>query len=142
MILRLPYNPRGYQLTASVLAMAGGLQAVYNFPEDLPTDLSVAMNNLAWVLATHPQVKYRNGAEAVRYAKEAAAVAAEPRPELLDTLAAAQAEAGQFAEAAVTARQAIDLATARVQPDTADRIRHRLALYKAHRPDHEPAAKP
>jgi hypothetical protein len=45
----------------------------------------------------------------------------------LDTLAAAYAEAGRFEEAAATAREALDVAARRGQPDRA--LSDRFALY-------------
>ncbi len=95
-----------------------------------------AMSDLAWVLATLPDAGGRNGAEAVALA--AKAVAADPkRPAFLDTLAAAQAEAGQFAEAVKTIDRAIALAEkAGLMASVAD-CRGRRKLYQAGRPMRE-----
>jgi len=61
-----------------------------------------AMARLAWLRATSPDASVRNGKEALRLAS--AVIAANPSrtADLLDTLAAAQAEVGQFAEAVAT----------------------------------------
>ena len=48
---------------------------------------------------------------------------------VLDNLAAAYAEAGRFAEATSTARQAQAVAAAQGQEDLAAQIQQRLALY-------------
>jgi hypothetical protein len=53
---------------------------------------------------------------------------------MLDTLAAAYAEKGQFADAAPTARRALARAAQENQPALADEIRIRIALYQADRP--------
>ena len=53
---------------------------------------------------------------------------------ILDTLAAAYAEAGRFSEAVATAGKALDLATQQRQQTLADGLRARLALYKAGKP--------
>ena len=52
---------------------------------------------------------------------------------MLDTLAAAYAEKSQFADAVATARRARALAAQQNQPDLADAIGNRIALYEADR---------
>ncbi len=63
-----------------------------------PDDVA-ALTNLAWILATHPDPKHRDGAEAIILAHCAAELTPND-PSTLDTLAAAYAEAGRFAAAA------------------------------------------
>lgn len=58
---------------------------------------------------------------------------------LLDTLAAAYAEAGRFAEAVATAEEAVALAKSAQQPALADDIQSHLALYRAGKSYREPA---
>jgi predicted Zn-dependent protease len=63
-------------------------------------------NNLAWLLATHPDAAVRNGAEAVEWATKAAAAATTAKQleaDFLDTLSVAYAEAGNFDKAIETA---------------------------------------
>ena len=72
-------------------------------------------NNLAWLRATCPAAALRNGAEAIEHAQWANQLCGGRQPELLDTLAAAQAEAGRFPEAAATAHKALELAGATEQ---------------------------
>ena len=70
-------------------------------------------NNLAWLLATHPDATVRNGAEAVEWASKSAAAAASAKQleaDFLDTLAAAYAEAGQYDKAIETAYKVVDKA--------------------------------
>jgi hypothetical protein len=52
------------------------------------------MNNIAWLLATSPEAKLRDGKEAVAVATKAMQIAGGNDPALLDTVAAAYAEAG------------------------------------------------
>ena len=95
----------------------------------LRPDNAAALNRAAWMLATNPNVSVRNGAEAVELARRAATLSAGKDPAILDTLAAAYAEAGRFDEAASTAEQAVRLAAAAGDRARADRIRARLGLY-------------
>ena len=62
-----------------------------------PGDLSAA-NNLAWILATHPDQRFRNGAEAVDLLRPLLG-GRDCDSNFLDTLAAAYAEAGRFEQA-------------------------------------------
>lgn len=68
----------------------------------------LAANARAWVLATQEDAKLREGAEAVRLAEQALQATGSKVPEVLDTLAAAYAEAGRFPEAVQTAKKAGD----------------------------------
>jgi protein O-mannosyl-transferase len=104
----------------------------------LQPDWAIALNNLAWILATHPQAELRNGTEAVRLAERACELTARKDPPLLATLAAAYAEAGRFPEAIATAREVRDLALAARQQEIAMAAEARLALYESGRPWREP----
>jgi Flp pilus assembly protein TadD len=78
------------------------------------------------VLATNPEASVRNGSEAVELAARAVKLSGAKDPAILDTLAAAYAEAGRFPEAVETARQALTLAT---EPLAAE-LKARIALYE------------
>ena len=93
-----------------------------------------AQNNLAWVLATHPDKRVRNGNEAVRLAELAVKAKRGAAPGLLDTLAAAYAEDHRFEDAVTIARRAIEQAQAGGQLKLAAGIKSRLQLYEAGRP--------
>jgi tetratricopeptide (TPR) repeat protein len=95
---------------------------------------SSARNNLAWLLATTPDAQLRNGGEAVRLAESMRQERGDVA-EVLDTLAAAYAEAGDFERAVATAEQAI--AAARPDSALAGELRQRLALYKQRKPYRE-----
>jgi tetratricopeptide (TPR) repeat protein len=88
-----------------------------------------AANQTAWTLATDPDPRLRDGEDAVLLASEVCQATEERRPEYLDTLAAALAETGRFAEAAKTARKALELAQ-RMKPQLAQAINERLHLYE------------
>jgi tetratricopeptide (TPR) repeat protein len=91
-------------------------------------------NALAWMLATSPYSEVRNGPEAVQYAGQAASGSKWKDPEILDTLAAAYAESGNFDQAINVERQAIAL----LQEGPASRgFALRLELYNARKPYHQ-----
>jgi tetratricopeptide (TPR) repeat protein len=93
--------------------------------------------NLAWLRATCPKAALRNGAEAIDLARRADRLCAGQRPDVLDTLAAAYAEASWFPEALATAGKALKLAKQQDARALADAIQARIALYEAGKPYHE-----
>ncbi|MGO9707150.1 MAG: tetratricopeptide repeat protein [Limisphaerales bacterium] len=105
----------------------------------LNPNLALALNNLAWVLATSPDDGLRDGAEAVRLAERACELTHYGEPLFIRTLAAAYAEAGRFPEAVTTAEKAEQLATGAGLADVAAKIRPLLELYRAGKPYHETA---
>jgi protein O-mannosyl-transferase len=72
-------------------------------------DNADAANNIAWVRATVADTDLRNGREALELAQRALRNGGE-NPVVLRTLAAAQAENGQFVEAVATCRRGEELA--------------------------------
>ncbi|MCX5639024.1 MAG: tetratricopeptide repeat protein, partial [Planctomycetota bacterium] len=102
-----------------------------------PGDVSVA-NNLAWVLATSPEATHRDGPRAVQLAEWVCKTTAYKSPPLLDTLAAAYAEVGQFDQAVRTTLQAIEIVRSNPNASTAT-LESRLKLYRAGKPCRESA---
>ena len=90
-------------------------------------------NNLAWLLATHPDPRQRRPAEAVRLAEAAARRRAED-PVVLDTLAAAYACAGRYHRAVRIATQALGMARATGDPALVEALHRRLRTYREGRP--------
>jgi tetratricopeptide (TPR) repeat protein len=66
------------------------------------------LNNLAWVLATSPDDKLRNGKRAVELAKQGCEVTEYKQAHILSTLAAAYAESGNFDEAVKWSKKAVE----------------------------------
>jgi hypothetical protein len=93
----------------------------------------MALSNRAIFLATCPEANYRDGKTALASATRACKLTEFSVPMLLDPLAAACAEAGDFDAAARWQEKAIGLA-----PDglKKDEYRARLALYRAGKPYH------
>jgi protein O-mannosyl-transferase len=97
----------------------------------------LAQNSLAWLFATCPEASLRNGDGAVELAQQAAQLSGGRHPEILDTLAAAYAEARRFPEAVETAQRALDLSLVQDNKPLANDIRTRLKLYEANSPYRE-----
>ena len=89
-------------------------------------------NNLAWLRATCPNPKWRDGKKAVELAKKACELSGWKAWHELNTLAAAYAENGDFNEAVEWQRKAIELGTE--DKDSLDKARQRLKLYEKGKP--------
>jgi arylsulfatase A-like enzyme len=93
------------------------------------------LNNYAYLRATSPKAELRDGAEAVRAARRAIELASDERPVMLDTLAAAHAEAGDFDEAVRVARRAVELARRRrLSPQLVALLSESLAHFERREP--------
>jgi tetratricopeptide (TPR) repeat protein len=127
------------------VALAGkgeAVEAITHYRRALeikPNDAN-ALNNLAWIESTCPTDSIRNGAEAVELAQRAILLTGGNNPAMLDTLAAAFAEAKRFPEAVRTLERAVSLASAQKDKATADILRSRMKLYKAGKPLREKPA--
>jgi tetratricopeptide (TPR) repeat protein len=124
----------------ALMAQGEAKEALVHFQEALriePNDPR-PYNNLAWIRATHPDPRLRDGKEAVDLAERACGLWGGNHPNLLDTLAAAYAEEGRFVEAVATAEKALAASTG--LNDLASEIEGRLEGYKAGRPFRESRA--
>lgn len=92
-------------------------------------------NNLAWILATHPDPALRNGAEAVHWAEQVCDADGGANPATLDTLAAALAEVGRFAEATKIAQRIMELGAN--EPQLVSAARGRVELFSESKPVRE-----
>jgi tetratricopeptide (TPR) repeat protein len=132
----LPYNNRGAVLNK--LGRYGPGLADLRTALRLEPHLAYAYKNLAWVQATGVDPAYRDGPEAVANARRALELAGALDPDWRDVLAAAHAEAGQFALAV----QAQEEFLARCPPSALAENQARLELYRAGRPFRDPPAVP
>lgn len=104
--------------------------------KQVPGDFGLAVR-LAWLMATSQEAKFRDGAEAVRLTKNVCEETQYQFAGIVDVLAAAYAENGQFKKAVETAQRAYRLAIANGQKATAEQIQARLKIYQSNNPYHE-----
>jgi tetratricopeptide (TPR) repeat protein len=104
-------------------------QAVQLKPNNLE-----AQTNLAWLRATCADPSLRNGAAAIEHAQRANQLCGGRRADVLNTLAAAYAEAGRFPETVAAARKALELAAQQNDHAWVGVLRSWIALYEAGKP--------
>jgi tetratricopeptide (TPR) repeat protein len=134
-----PEKPDYHQVLASVLMANDQIAAAmteYRQSLSLRPDDAETMITLASILATHPDPRLRNGADAVRLAQRANELTRATDPVVLAGLAAAYAEAGRFPEAIAACQQSISVATAAGDSALVARGEQLLALFRAGRPFH------
>jgi tetratricopeptide (TPR) repeat protein len=90
-----------------------------------------AIVSLAWIYATaSSEAGSQHATEAVRLAEQACRISGCKQSGVLDTLAAAYANAGRFQDAIKIGKEAFSIAKAAGEDDFADSIRARIALYE------------
>jgi tetratricopeptide (TPR) repeat protein len=132
---RDPKSPGVYQKRGSALQAKGEYErAIADYSDALrvdPTNTD-AYNSAARLLATAPVASVRDGARAVELATRAAELMQWANADYLDTLAAAHAEAGNFAEAVRWQQKA--LADRHFAREHGEEARARLELYRKNQP--------
>ena len=100
----------------------------------LNPNMADALYNLSWIYATNEQ--FRNGEEAVKLAEKLCRLQNYNHPSSLDALAAAYAEAaaGKFDKAVLTAQKGLELAQKMGTKELSIGLENRLKLYQAGRP--------
>jgi tetratricopeptide (TPR) repeat protein len=112
MMLRPEVEQAHAQLRQILLSLArepDGPQRLRDIAANAP-DSPRMLDELAWLFGTYPDSKSRDGTEAVRLAERACLLTERRIPALLDTLAAAYAEAGDFPRAISAAEEALERA--------------------------------
>lgn len=112
-------------------------KAIADYSEAIRLDPKsvAALNAMAWVLATCPEKKFRDGKKAVGHAKRQVEVNATWWGSY-DTLAAAYAETGEFELAVAGQRKAVEMLKAdkSADKDELKKAEARLELYRAKKP--------
>jgi tetratricopeptide (TPR) repeat protein len=134
-----PKNPITRRNLGNMLQRTGDLEGVIELHRQAieidPKDAG-AHNNLAWLRATGPE-RIRDGKRAIEHATRACELTGWKEPGYIDTLAAAHAEAGDFAKALEHQREALDF-PAFVEAD-GEGGRRRLELYAGQKAFRDPA---
>jgi len=135
-----PHIAKAHYNLAVTLKMVGNAEeAIKHFGEALHLEPNwlAPLNDIAWIRATHPDPEVRNAGQAIEFAERACELTGHKEAAILDTLAAAYAEAGRFGQAVTTARAAITLAEKAQAKELAEAIGKRLELYRQERPYRE-----
>jgi tetratricopeptide (TPR) repeat protein len=134
--LRPKFPPGEEALATALQSLGNSAEALAHWREALALEPKsiTALSGAAWLLATAPDANTRNGAEAVTLAESANEISSGKNPEVLDTLAAAYAEAGDFVKARATANRALDLSVEQRDKALSAAIRGRILLYADGKP--------
>jgi tetratricopeptide (TPR) repeat protein len=135
-----PLDAQPHYLSGVALLKRGQTErAIEDFRAALQLDPNhaKALDRLARVLACARDSRVRNGAEAVRLATRAAELTGWQQPAVLETLAAAHAEAGQFEEAVKSIQGAIGLLNENGASNEARNLESRLQSFQTHQPCRE-----
>ncbi len=129
-------NPEALKQTqvADQLAAEGKIEeAIQGYRAALNTEANnpAALAGLAWILATTENPELRNGGEAVQLATRAVELTDYQQPQVIQSLAAAYAETGRFAEAIHMTRISHTLALITGQRDTNGSNQRFLDIYSA-----------
>ena len=142
--LKIQPTPGAHAQVAAIRARQGEFSDAvghYRAALRLQPDSPEILNNLAWLMATSPEPKVRDGTQAVQLAQRACEQTHFEKTIFIGTLAAAYAEAGRFDDAIATAQKACALASELGRQELLKRNQELLALYLKHQPYHEPFEK-
>jgi len=128
-----PEDADAHQSLARALVRQNQLaEAIYRYRRtlEIEPDRVGALLDLAWIIATAPNVELRVPAEGVRLAERAVRLTNGTNATALDTLAAAYAAANQIDRAIATAENAMRIALEAGERELATEIRARLVRYR------------
>ncbi len=127
-----PYRNRGliHQRRGDFAPAAKDFSESARLDPDNPTN----MDDLAWLLATCPDAAVRDGKKALALSKKACELTEYRDMLLVETLAAAFAETGDFAKAVETQKKVLD--DKEYMKKYGDGVRSKLKLYEQDKPYH------
>jgi len=108
----------------------------YNKALTIQPDDDGVLNNLAWVLATSPDDKLRDGKRSIQLATRACEVTNYERAHILSTLAAAYAETGDFENAIKWSTKACELGEKDLK-EQLEQLKNELDHYQQNKPFRE-----
>jgi tetratricopeptide (TPR) repeat protein len=128
------YNNRGaaYLKIGNFAAARADLQKALDLKPDFPNP----HRHLAWLQATCPRPKFRDGASAVAHAQRALELAKDNPAEYQAVLAAAYAETGDFSRAVEWQSRCLETSP----PESLAEMRERLKLFESQQPFRDRAA--
>jgi Tfp pilus assembly protein PilF len=116
----------------ALLSMGKQAEAIADYEKVLaldPKDAEV-LNNFAWVLATSPEEKLRNGKRALDLATRSAELTSYKQAHILSTLAAAYAELGDFDSARKWSQKSVEVGKESLKEE----LQKELKSYQADKP--------
>lgn len=143
-IKRSPDSIHAYRFRAFIASKIHDYRRMYldyHHIVELHSDDESAVNNLAWLLATCPDAKFRDGEEAIKFARQVCELTEWQNPMYFDTLAAAYAENGQFDLAVEWQGKAVadvDALTQLIGEAETRKAQERLELFKQGKSYQEP----
>ena len=124
-----------YHSAVVLLALGRRTESLKHFQASLKVrhNHGGAHHGISWIMATAPEIELRNGKRAIEHARRAFALN-KGNPFMVDGLAAAHAEAGEFTAAVNWQRQAVKM----VSGNTKIAFEKRLASYQQNLPYRQP----
>ena len=126
----LPAHYRLYNANCLRQNYSAAADALRRAIKAVPGDVQACLT-LAWLLATCPDDRVRDGKQALRYAQ---AIGSTTNADALDIRAAAHAEIGDFTQAVAVAEKALQQARRGGNPQQADLIQQHLEIFRAGKP--------
>jgi tetratricopeptide (TPR) repeat protein len=133
MLAEKPGNANALQGRAdALLSMGKQAEAIADYEKVLAQDPKNAevLNNLAWVLATSPDEKLRNGKRALELATRSAESTSYNQAHILSTLASAYAELGDFDNARKWSQKSVEIGKESIKEE----LQKELKSYQDNKP--------
>jgi tetratricopeptide (TPR) repeat protein len=139
-----------HSLAQTLLATGNLGEALFHFRKAISlepgntnyiTNYAIALNNIAWRLATDSNKENRSGETAVELAKRACELTGNSQSVFVVTLAVAYAETGNFDKAGTTLQIAISVAKQHNELNSLEKFEQLAELFRNHQAYHNPTAR-